>query len=556
MASLSKTQVPHEKTPSTATPLRANVSFTIQGISTTIATADIVVEFSAKGADPTPESVENLLAQANHKQRIQIIWDAQDPAGSKHSTKNPDIYDSLLPGERILSAFLLRITGDTHLETGWDTKLITSWIQTDDENAVLSCSHQAGQPQVMAPESWIDTHHLLCKPHTPPPQATNNGATRDNQAVPAAFLNPGFLFGPFRLALELNYIHDTQQSQPRQDVESALVWMAGFNLYHPLIPLLRPESPATEPWLVAVPEPDAQAPMRSGGEYQRWAGISSQPPSICGAARQGLFPAWAHRSYATTASIRLQGAGFLVVDDFLEEDLYQDLRDQLVCDDYQHINTSGPIQRAWHIQDRFPLRSTTNWFFDPRQDLRQASLPLDVQAAAITPLDGFMQAVFDFQQQHIPFIGQHGSDWQDFSTTAWIYPPGTGLSMHNDGVNVYRGAYAYFLNDEWRSHWGGLLIVMDQAVNRAVQEHENHTDPQIWYRRRWLHENELEQLMLEAGGLGTCIFPRRNRIVFLDGNVYHMVTRINEEAGDHLRLSLAGFFNVKKKGGMERHNKQ
>ena len=52
--------------------------------------------------------------------------------------------------------------------------------------------------------------------------------------------------------------------------------------------------------------------------------------------------------------------------------------------------------------------------------------------------------------------------------------------------------------------------------------------------------------MLEAGGMGRCIFPKANRIAFLGNTTYHMVTRVNEEAGDCVRLSLAGFFSARK----------
>ena len=157
-----------------------------------------------------------------------------------------------------------------------------------------------------------------------------------------------------------------------------------------------------------------------------------------------------------------------------------------------------------------------------------------------------MQAVETFQAANVPQIGKRGVQWDEFSATSWIYPPGTGLAMHTDGVNVYAGAYVYFLNNTWRSHWGGLLIVMNSAVNQYVEKHERAEDGMLWYRRRWLHENRLESLLMEGGGLGRVVFPKANRIVFLGNKAYHMVTRINEEAGDVVRLSLAGFFSIPK----------
>ena len=48
-------------------------------------------------------------------------------------------------------------------------------------------------------------------------------------------------------------------------------------------------------------------------------------------------------------------------------------------------------------------------------------------------------------------------------------------------------------------------------------------------------------------GLAQCIFPKRNRIVFIHPEAYHLVTKINSDAGDNARMSLAGFFEKPKK---------
>ncbi len=126
--------------------------------------------------------------------------------------------------------------------------------------------------------------------------------------------------------------------------------------------------------------------------------------------------------------------------------------------------------------------------------------------------------------------------------TAWIYPHGTGLSMHDDGSGVYTGAYAYFLNPQWRPHWGGLLLMMEDEGNRAVQEYRGKTqDANDFYKRKWLHANATDDLIMEHG-FAKCIFPKRNRIVFIANDAYHMVTRVNEQSGDNVRMSLAGFF--------------
>jgi Rps23 Pro-64 3,4-dihydroxylase Tpa1-like proline 4-hydroxylase len=72
------------------------------------------------------------------------------------------------------------------------------------------------------------------------------------------------------------------------------------------------------------------------------------------------------------------------------------------------------------------------------------------------------------------------------------------------------------LQPEHMPHCGGLLVVLDGQVNRAIAaEH----------------------------GLGRCIFPKKNRIVFLAPDAQHLVTGVLAEAGDNVRMSLDGFFH-------------
>jgi Rps23 Pro-64 3,4-dihydroxylase Tpa1-like proline 4-hydroxylase len=142
-------------------------------------------------------------------------------------------------------------------------------------------------------------------------------------------------------------------------------------------------------------------------------------------------------------------------------------------------------------------------------------------------------------------IGKQSQQWEHFSVTGWMYPPGTGLSMHDDGSGVYSGAYVYFMNPVWRPHWGGLLVVMDEEANKKVFEYRSNVDEIDYYKRKWLHANPLDDMLMD-NGLSQCIFPKRNRIVFMANDAYHMVTRVNEQVGDNLRMSLAGFFNKKR----------
>jgi Rps23 Pro-64 3,4-dihydroxylase Tpa1-like proline 4-hydroxylase len=87
--------------------------------------------------------------------------------------------------------------------------------------------------------------------------------------------------------------------------------------------------------------------------------------------------------------------------------------------------------------------------------------------------------------------------------------------------------------------------VVEGEGNRLVYEHRQTGDEMTFYRRKWLHANAMDELLMEHG-FAKCVFPKRNRIVFIANDAYHMVTRVNEAAGDNLRMSIAGFFNRRK----------
>jgi Rps23 Pro-64 3,4-dihydroxylase Tpa1-like proline 4-hydroxylase len=232
----------------------------------------------------------------------------------------------------------------------------------------------------------------------------------------------------------------------------------------------------------------------------------------------------------------------MIFDDFLPEDVYQRLQNYALTTDYEYINTKGKIARAWHVHDGFPLRSALNAFYHAKGTEQPKG---DHVYPTKTDMDVFIDHLLAAQPHVERLTGKEGSGWGHVSATAWIYPQGTGLSMHDDGAGVYSGAYVYFLNPVWKPHWGGLLLMMEDEANQQIYTHRKTLDQVDYYKRNWLHANNLDAMLMETG-FAKCIFPKRNRMVFIANDAYHMVTRVNEAAGDNNRMSIAGFFNNKK----------
>jgi len=230
----------------------------------------------------------------------------------------------------------------------------------------------------------------------------------------------------------------------------------------------------------------------------------------------------------------------IVYDDFLPEEVYEQIYHYACIADYEHVNTEGKVARAWRIRDGFPLRSLLNLYYftdeaqspDPKPEW---SYPTG------TALDVFAEHLNVLAPKVGPFIGQPRKDWDRYSVTAWIYPKDTALSLHDDGSGIYSGAFAYFLNPHWDIHWGGLLMFIDSRASQALQKLKTPQNALDHYKRTWLDPTE-ENSALWNPGFAQCIFPKRNRIVFIHPDAYHFVTKITPDAGDNARMSLAGFF--------------
>jgi len=104
-------------------------------------------------------------------------------------------------------------------------------------------------------------------------------------------------------------------------------------------------------------------------------------------------------------------------------------------------------------------------------------------------------------------IGSLGKHWKSASATPFAYPPQTSLEWHDDG-DGYTGAYVFYAHRAWKLTWGGELLIEDK---RGV-------------------------------GSGVFVAPTPNRLVVIRGGTPHKIARVSLLAGEHFRLSLAGFF--------------
>lgn len=173
---------------------------------------------------------------------------------------------------------------------------------------------------------------------------------------------------------------------------------------------------------------------------------------------------------------------------------------------------------VWRIGGGEPLRGPTWSIFAvacPPEDQRaEQSCPPPVASLA---------AVL----RRLLLSGRPGGD--RVSITPWIYPCGTALGLHRDDGN-FEGSYIFYTVPDWDVHWGGLLHCVTETADADMPP-------------RAILDATAERVSVTAIGRGIWIAPVRNRLVMLAPQVRHFISRIDPNAGDRPRTTIAGFIH-------------
>jgi hypothetical protein len=107
----------------------------------------------------------------------------------------------------------------------------------------------------------------------------------------------------------------------------------------------------------------------------------------------------------------------------------------------------------------------------------------------------------------------------------FAYPPGSGMSWHQDRHAL--GAITFYMHYEWKSSWGGeLLLAPNVKLDDKDEEHYHRFD-----------HNSIDS-KLETVGRGHWISPRPNRMVSVKTPVVHKINRTTAQAGDRLSFQV------------------
>ena len=239
-----------------------------------------------------------------------------------------------------------------------------------------------------------------------------------------------------------------------------------------------------------------------------------------------------------------------VYDDFLPEPVFDAVFAYCNSASYQSVHREG-WTKAWRLHDGEPLHGPLIYWAPGKQSQERKGLFYPTRTA----IDKFIEALGRRRADIAPIVGTAGTDWDILTVAPWIYRAGSGLSLHDDGPS-YSGAYVFYVHRQWKLHWGGHLLVLnpssDGGAERSSDDDLADTSPQLL-------DDTRDDAIASDPGVATCVFPKPNRLVLIKGRASHIVTRVDGSAGDHVRVSLTGFF-VRPKGkrggdGAQRRNR-
>ncbi|GIH15013.1 2OG-Fe(II) oxygenase [Rugosimonospora africana] len=217
----------------------------------------------------------------------------------------------------------------------------------------------------------------------------------------------------------------------------------------------------------------------------------------------------------------------VVYDDVLPADQFAALFRYLNGVEYASVHAQR-WHKVWRLTDGNPLTAKAGWYHP-----RPVGRPRTPRYPTGTPLDRLVDWIVARVPDVASVVGNLDA-WEALSFAPWIYPAGSGLSLHQDGAR-YTGAFTYFAHPHWKLHWGGHLMVLDpQTPRRDLAGGE--------LMPAFLNDDD-ETARVFDPGLAQVILPRPNRIVFISPTAQHVLTKVDASAGQAARVSVAGFFH-------------
>ena len=206
---------------------------------------------------------------------------------------------------------------------------------------------------------------------------------------------------------------------------------------------------------------------------------------------------------------------FAVFDDFLPDERLAGLQRYMRAEKFSYAKNVSYRNDLFRIFHGDPLRGPG--LYDRHPD---PSKPVALYPTG-SAMDAVVDALVNAEDTLSPWTGKRGEDWDFLSATPFLYPRDSGLAWHDDAADR-AASYVFYAHEEWRPTWGAELLIatdLGRGEARVVPP----------------------QTALNAD-VGHYVAPLPNRLVVLKSGTPHMVKRVDPNAGENVRSSVAGFF--------------
>lgn len=191
---------------------------------------------------------------------------------------------------------------------------------------------------------------------------------------------------------------------------------------------------------------------------------------------------------------------YVVYDDVLDEQQFSNLYSYVKNEKYTIPHVAG-WEKVWKLTDSFPMGGPPYY---------KTKMPFN------NSLDIIAHYILEISKIHKNLIG----DFEEVTFRSYLYPYGSKLSWHND--QGYKGAAIFYSHKEWKSGWGGELMVAHVPNDLSGLDEEN---------------------TVSRFGIGHYISCKPNRLVLTKAGVWHSINRVDVNAGENVRSTIVGFFS-------------
>ena len=222
-------------------------------------------------------------------------------------------------------------------------------------------------------------------------------------------------------------------------------------------------------------------------------------------------------------NLLFDGENTKVYDNVLSEKDFQDLFDFLNYHQYIFKQSLGEWNKVWNFSDgQILMGNDFIWTLNKIPPLKKHD---ECLAFLIEKINLIIEQSNLFDIEKIKTINM----------TPYCWPPGTGLSWHND--SNYLGAITFYGHHYWSPEWGGEFITCE--ANKYILKDKKDITWKVF-------DNQQLYDVLMKEGTGNYFYPKPNRLIINKGGSNGILHKVNKSTlNSNPRLKLQCFITSK-----------